>query len=81
MFGPHKDVEVMIIEKSTELVDLHNKLHSLLVKAGAVFNDPQFQAEGFRPHSTVQGAKRLQTGDSVVIDSLSIIDLFPAANG
>lgn len=81
MFGPHQDVEVMTIEKSTELVDLHYKLYNLLVKSGAVFNDPQFQAEGFKPHSTVQKDKRLQTGQSVTIDSLSIIDLFPAGNG
>lgn len=81
MFGPEKTVEVMQIEKSPELVDLHYKLYDLLVKAGAVFNDPQFQADGFKPHSTVIHGQRLNTGDKVVIDSLSIIDLFPAGNG
>ena len=81
MLGPKRDVEVMAIEKSTELVDLHYRLYDLLVKAGAVFNDPQYQAEGFKPHSTIINGQHLNTGDTVTIDSLSIIDLFPAANG
>lgn len=81
MFGPHRDVEVMTIEKSNELVDLHLKLYDLLSKAGAVFNDPQFQAEGFKPHSTVSNGQRLKTGSIVTIDSLSIIDLFPGGDG
>jgi hypothetical protein len=59
---------------------LHVDVIERLEKGGLALNDPQFSKEGFVPHSTVQLHARLNKGDTVVIDTLSIIDFFPDNN-
>lgn len=81
MFGPDKSVKVTTIQPSHELTDLHMRLYDWLVRAGAVFNDPQYQGSGFGPHSTVQKKARLLPGQQVTIGSLALIDLFPHGDG
>jgi 2'-5' RNA ligase len=70
-FGPEKNIKVMTIQKTKELIELHNKLYSLLVQSGAVFIEPQYQADGFLPHSTVQKHAQLNPGDTDIIKSLA----------
>lgn len=76
-FGPEKQVQVVLLKKTDELVKLHYDIVALLEEGGLRLNDPQFAREGFLPHSTVQKHARLQKGDSVIFNALSLIDMFP----
>lgn len=71
---------VVLLDKTSELLELHSKTVSLLKQNGAVFNNPEFTNEGFIPHSTIQKTGRLHIGDSVFIDSISLIDMFPGGD-
>jgi hypothetical protein len=76
-FSPDKQVQVALLEMNEGLVKLHYDVVSLLEKGGAKFNDPLFTREGFLAHSTVQKHARLNKGDIVRFNSLSIVDMFP----
>lgn len=80
-FGPNHDIRVTEMEKTPQLLDLHQKVYDMLIAAGAVFNDPDYQGEGFRPHCTYQQQGHLDTGASVTIDNITLIDLFPHEDG
>lgn len=60
---------------------LYNQIHQFLLRSGAVFNQPEFEGEGYIPHSTIQQHARLNAGDSVRISSLTILDMFPNNDG
>jgi len=68
---------VVLIEKNQHLMSLHAKIVNLLEANGAVFNTPEFTHEGFLPHSTIQSGQRLIENDTVNIDSISLVDMFP----
>jgi hypothetical protein len=68
---------VVLLEKTSSLQQLHDSIVSLLEQSGAVFNNPEFTRDGFLPHSTIQSSGRLQIGDEIRIDSISLIDMFP----
>ncbi|HEU4966102.1 MAG TPA: 2'-5' RNA ligase family protein [Candidatus Saccharimonadales bacterium] len=76
-FGPQKQVHVTALTMTLELQTLHNHIIGLLKNLGAVFDEPQFQEEGYRAHATVQANKRLYKGDTVTIDELTVVDMFP----
>lgn len=80
-FGPNREVVAMKLRKTLELMNLYNDLHSMLLRTGAVFNEPQYEGNGYIPHSTFQKHAFLNVGDSAIIDSVSIIDLFPNSDG
>lgn len=69
-FGPEKQTQVIILDMSEELVDLHHKVIELLESAGAVFNDPQYAKEGFRAHATVQRHARVNKGNVITLNAL-----------
>ncbi|RZM24228.1 MAG: hypothetical protein EOO88_23535 [Pedobacter sp.] len=68
---------VVLLDKTKELLNLHGDVITLLEQNGAVFNTPEFNKEGFIPHSTIQNSERLDIGQKVIIDSHSLIDMFP----
>lgn len=76
-FGDNGQVQVVLLKKTEDLAKLHNDVITLLEQGGWKPNDPQFAKEGFLPHSTVQPHGRLNKGDEVVFNALSIIDFFP----
>jgi 2'-5' RNA ligase len=76
-FGPNQETRVVLLEKTKSLLKLHNDVLDILAKGGYKANNPEFAREGFLPHSTVQKHARLQKGDIVTFDTLSIIDMFP----
>jgi hypothetical protein len=76
-FGPEKQTQVVLLKKTDDLVKLHYDVTELLEQGGLKLNDPQFAQEGFLPHSTVQQHARLNKGDAVTFNALSIIDMFP----
>jgi hypothetical protein len=76
-FGPEKQIQVVLFEKTDSLVKLHHDVAELLEQGGLQLHDPQFAREGFRPHATVQKHTRLKKGDAVTFNALTIIDMFP----
>lgn len=80
-FGPAKTIQVTVIEKNDQLLQLHSTICKFLESTGAVFDEPQYMYEGYDGHSTVQKTSQLNTGDSVNIDSLTLVDMFPDGDG
>lgn len=76
-FGENGQVQVALLQKTDSLVKLHYDVIELLERGGLKSNDPQFAKDGFLPHSTVQLHGRLNKGDAVKFNALSIIDFFP----
>lgn len=79
-FGDEGQVQVALLGKTDDLVKLHHDVIELLEQGGWKPNDPQFAKEGFLPHSTVQKHARLNKGDEVVFNALTIIDMFPGGD-
>lgn len=77
LFGDHGQVRVALLKKTDDLSRLHLDMVQLLEQGGWQPNDPQFAGDGFLPHSTVQPHARLNKGDKVVFNALSIVDFFP----
>jgi hypothetical protein len=79
-FGPEKQTQVVLLQKTDSLVKLHHDVVEMLEEGGLTLNDPQFAREGFLPHSTVQKHNRLHKGDAVIFNALTIIDMFPGGD-
>ena len=75
-FGENGRVQVVLLNRSGSLVDLHLDIVALLEDGGLALNDPQFARDGFLPHATVQKHARLNKGDEVKFTTLSIVDMF-----
>lgn len=76
-FGENGQVQVVLLNRSNSLVELHQDVLSALEEGGLKLNDPQFARDGFLPHATVQKHARLNKGDKVQFTALSIVDMFP----
>jgi len=76
-FGDQGQVQVALLRKTDDLVNLHYDVIDCLTQGGWKPNDPQFAKEGFLPHSTIQKHARLNKGDEVTFNALTIIDMFP----
>lgn len=72
--------DVVLLDKNQRLISLHTGLVDLLKTNDAIFNSPDFNREGFLPHCTIQKTGKLQKGDKVTINSLSLVDMFPNNN-
>ena len=79
-FGDQRQVRVALLKKTDDLVKLHQDIIKVLERGGWKPNDPQFAKEGFLPHSTVQKHTRLNKGDEVIFNALTIIDMFHGEN-
>lgn len=76
-FGDQGQVQVVLLNRSDSLVELHQDVLTALEDGGLKLNDPQFARDGFLPHATVQKHARLNKGDKVQFTALSIVDMFP----
>lgn len=72
--------KVVLINKNSELQNLHDEIVGLLVLSGVKFNTPEFVGKGFLPHSTIRKSGRLNAGDEFEITSVSLIDMFPGGD-
>ena len=71
---------VVLLDKTAPLTQLHTDIVNLLEANDATFNTPEFTKDGFLPHSTIQKSGRLHVGDTITIDSISLVDMFPGGN-
>lgn len=76
-FGDDKSIHAMLLEKTNEFQQLHDEIVTVLKQFGAKFNNPEFTEDGFKPHSTVQNDGKLEIGDNLTIDTITLIDMFP----
>lgn len=76
-FGENGQVQVVLLNRSDSLVNLHLDVLAMLEDGGLALNDPQFARDGFLPHTTVQKHARLNKGDEVKFTALSIVDMLP----
>ena len=81
MFGPKQDIPVMKVRKTSALMDLYKLIHEWLEDSGARYNAPQYQGEGYLPHSTFQKSGSLAQGEKRTLRSVSLIDLYPNNDG
>ena len=79
-FGPKGQTQVVLLRKTDSLIKLHQDVIELLKHGGLKLNDPQFAHEGFLPHTTVQKHARLNKGDGITFNALTLIDMFPGKN-
>jgi hypothetical protein len=76
-FGPDQQTQVAILESNKGLTALHYEVIGLLKKAGVIFNDPQYTESGFRAHSTVQPHARINIGETVSVNNIALVDMYP----
>jgi 2'-5' RNA ligase len=76
-FGKDQSVHVSLVAMTDELRTLHRSIVEILEASGAVFDEPQYHLDGYRAHATIQVNSRLNSGDSVIIDSATLVDMFP----
>jgi len=79
-FGQNKEVHVILLEKNSDMKDIHYRLLDQLKPGNLKLNDPQFSEDGYRPHATVQKHAQVRIGDEVKINNLALIDMFPDEN-
>lgn len=75
-FGEQKQTQVTILGMTPELRQLHFDIVALLENSSAGFHESQYLGDGFKAHVTVQKQGRLHKGDEVIVDELSIVDMF-----
>lgn len=73
MFGPHKDIPVVRLERTTQLLGLHLSLLEIAKNAGAVLDERWVGADKWNPHVTHQRDGRLDVGAKVQINDLDVI--------
>lgn len=72
--------KVVLIENNDNLQNLHVRIIDLLESNGAKFNTPEFTRAGFIPHSSIQKPRKLHEGDTIAMNTISLIDMFPNKN-
>lgn len=72
--------KVTLLNKSSELQNLHDTVVDVLEQNDATFNTPEFTRTGFLPHSTVQKTGGLKAGDEFTITAVSLVDMFPGGD-
>lgn len=73
LFGPNKDIPVMRLELSVELVRLHLGLLAVARSMGAELDERWVGAARWSPHVTHKGESRLYPGEALRIDDLDLI--------
>lgn len=77
LFGPKQNVTVSLIQPNNSIQKVHDMLSSVTSKLGAVFDEPAFMSEGFRPHATIQINSRLADKKKVLLDDFTLVDMYP----
>jgi len=73
--------EVVFVNKSENVLYLHSLIIDFLDSHSAVFNNPEWNNDGFIPHSTVQRHAQVSENELLPIDNIALIDMFPDDDG
>lgn len=72
MFGPDKNIPVVRLERTPQLLDIHLDLLALVDSIGGRLDKRWTGEERWNPHVTHRPEARLQVGDEVIIDDISL---------
>jgi hypothetical protein len=76
-FGRNGSVPVNLIQPQPDLQALHEQLvHAVDSLRGKVLT-PAHTMSGYRPHVSHHGDKRLNPGDTLVLDRIALVDMAP----
>lgn len=76
-FGRAGSIPVNLIEPSEELQVLHNELVRIVEQLPGRISTPAYTLQGYRPHVSHHGDKRLQRGDAFALDRIALVDMAP----
>lgn len=76
-FGRAGSIPVNLIEPSAGLQSLHDALVRIVQELPGRISTPGYTLEGYRPHVSHHGDKRLHEGDTVVLDRIALVDMAP----
>jgi len=74
-------VRVTFIDKNHALLSAHQKIVWFIQGHNGVFNNPEWNLDGYIPHSTVQRDTEVPEGMLLRINTLALIDMFPNEDG
>lgn len=74
-------LKVTLIRQSNNFDNLLRLVQATLLEEGAVFNEPQYLGDGFTSHITMQKSGEVLPGESRLISSVSLVDMFPDEDG
>ncbi len=73
LFGPNKDIPVIVIERNDALYRLHCDLYVMLRAANTEFSELRFVGSKYRPHVTTQKGRAFKPGRRCIADTAYII--------
>jgi hypothetical protein len=76
-FGRAGSVPVSLIDPSPALQGLHDALVRIVAEVPGRIATAGHTLEGYRPHVSHLGARRLHAGDVVVLDQIALVDMAP----
>ena len=76
-FGRAGSIPVNLIEPSENLQVLHNRLVRIVEQLPGRVSTPAYTLEGYRPHVSHHGDKRLRQGESFALDRVALVDMAP----
>ncbi|WP_427134804.1 2'-5' RNA ligase family protein [Pseudarthrobacter sp. S9] len=76
-FGRAGSIPVSLIEPSERLQGLHDALVRMVAELPGRIPTPGYTLEGYRPHVSHHGERRLNPGDVVVLDRIALVDMAP----
>lgn len=77
IFGPKQNIAVSLIQPNERIQKLHERLADIASSLGAIYDEPAFMGEGFRPHATIQVNSRLSEKQLVTLNDFALVDMFP----
>jgi len=76
-FGRSRSVAVSLIRPDEAIVAMHRDLKGITAALGAVYDEPAYMDDGYRPHATTQAAARLTDKQVVTLDDFTLVDMYP----
>jgi hypothetical protein len=76
-FGRAGSIPVNLIEPSAALQSLHDALVRMVQQLPGRISTPAYTLEGYRPHVSHHGDKRLHQGDTALLDRIALVDMAP----
>jgi len=75
LFGPSEDIPVSLVEESTEIMNLQRQLVDSLSALDPKYYTPEIVLDRYRPHVTIQKSARLNKGQSVNVNNMTLVGL------